>query len=273
MNCGNTVCLIGAGNVASHFGPALKDLGYTVAGIYSHTASHAEDLAKRIGGDILATGKLQELPTADVYMFMVKDNALKQVAEALHEALPDEVCSQALFVHTAGCMPLQAIGKEFSHSAVMYPLQTFSRESDVQLRNVPLFLEASDATAFQAVECLARSLSSKVSLLDSKGRKMLHLAGVFANNFTNHCLFLAQSLLSESGISPDCLLPIVEETISKAQAMPPLQAQTGPARRGDTKVMEEHMNLLKAHPLMQQIYAAMSQSIQQTYHTLPHDKL
>lgn len=256
-----TVCFIGAGNVATHLGQAVCQTSYKLTGIYSHTLAHAQELASRLGAEMTSTDSLARLPQADIYVFMVKDAVLDSVAQQLHDTLPEAVIHSALFIHTAGSMPIETLSSRFTHSAVMYPLQSFSKDATLPFHEIPLFLETSDPMAQDATERLAHALSGRVSQLDSEGRKVLHLAGVLANNFTNHCIALAHDVLEQKGIDPHCLQAILKETLSKALRMDPHEAQTGPARRNDTNVMDLHLQMLNGNPELQDVYRAMSRSI------------
>lgn len=264
-----TICFIGAGNVATHLGLALLQTRYTLTGIYSQTLAHAEYLSAKLGTHTVCTDRLDQLPQADIYIFMVKDAVLDSVAQQLSDTLPDAVIHSALFIHTAGSMPMDTLSRLFTHAAVMYPLQSFSKDAILDFSEIPLFLETSDSEAQEAAEHLAHALSKQVSQLNSDGRKVLHLAGVFANNFTNHCIALAHDLLKESDIDPQCLHAIIQETIRKALSMDPHEAQTGPARRYDTNVMDKHLQMLQDHPELQDVYSIMSRSIHQHFSTHP----
>lgn len=271
------VNMLGSGNVATHLAMALNDAGHTVCGIYSRQKAHAEELAGRLKQssrserDVCAVDNLSALPVADVYAFAVRDAVLTDLAERLRSSLPEAVCRNALFLHTAGSMPIEVLSQRFALSAVMYPLQTFSKTAALDFGLVPLFVEGNCPQSEQAVMEIAHSISCKVTHLDGDGRKRIHLAGVFANNFTNHMCQVACDLLQDSGIDPTCLLPILDETVRKLHTMPPRQAQTGPAVRWDRNVMDMHRRMLDGQPALQQIYEDISQSIHQT--VMSHDQL
>lgn len=264
------VNMLGSGNVATHLAMALNEAGHTVCGIYSRKKAHAEELAGRLNRssrserDVCAVDNLSALPVADVYVFAVRDAVLADLAENLRNSLPEAVCRNALFLHTAGSMPIDVLSQRFALSAVMYPLQTFSKTASLDFGQVPLFVEGNCPQSEQAVVKMARSLSCKVTHLDGNGRKRIHLAGVFANNFTNRMCQVAYDLLQDSGIDPTCLLPILDETVRKLHSMPPRQAQTGPAVRWDRNVMDMHRRMLDGQPDLRQIYDDISQSIHQT---------
>jgi predicted short-subunit dehydrogenase-like oxidoreductase (DUF2520 family) len=151
-----------------------------------------------------------------------------------------------------------------THRGVFYPLQTLSAEREVSLSNVPIFLEANEDKDKRILQHMADSLSGRSHWLDSQKRRQLHLAAIFLNNFTNHLLFLSGERCRELNIDPSMLHPLLEETVAKAIALGPYKAQTGPARRGDSAVIQEHLDIIE-DPEQQQIYEAISQSIQSTY--------
>ena len=250
-------CMIGAGNVASHLAPALRQSGLTPLAVYSRSLGHARELADRLDG-AQAADQLGDLPRADLYVCCVRDDALPQLAAQMKTlGFP----SDALYVHTAGCVSLNVLSEHFGRAAVLYPLQTFSKEASVNWREIPLFVEASDAGTLQVVQQLAEQLSDSVQQLSGRVREALHVAAVFACNFPNHCYSLAYSLLQEAGVNPVCLNPLVRQTARKLETVPPQQGQTGPAVRGDRQVMQRHFEALATHKEWQHIYRVMSQSI------------
>lgn len=255
------ICIIGSGNVATHLAQALHNLHHTITGVYSPHIEHAKALAQKVNAT-MTTDSILLLPQADCYVFSVKDASLADVIKQFREAHPQ---TDALCIHTAGSMPL-SVFNSIKHSAVLYPMQSFSKNKFVDISKVPLFIEGSCPTALHEVSVLAHQLSQSVTTLDSNKRKMLHLAAVFANNFTNHCCALAYKLLSDNNIDPHCLLPIIDETTNKLHSMMPLQAQTGPAVRWDENVINMQHQLLNGSDL-QNIYDTMSQSIHRL-HTL-----
>lgn len=251
--------MIGSGNVATHLSITISSIPqHSIEAVYSPHIDHAEALAKKVDAPLF-TDKLAALPEADCYIFSVKDAFLEKIITEAKIAVP-HIC-KALCIHTAGSMPL-SLFKGFTKGAVLYPMQTFSKDKKkMDFRHVPLFIEASNADVALQLQLFAAQLSSKVTVLDSVKRKRLHLAAVFANNFTNHCCALAYKLLEDEEIDPHCLLPLIDETTQKLHQLSPLEAQTGPAVRWDENVINEQKALLSAHPEMQEIYDLMSQSI------------
>lgn len=252
------VVILGAGRVATHLAPALVRAGYSLLQVWSRTEASARQVAEPLG--VAYTTDFGSVVTdADIYIVCVADKALPEVAEKISL----RANKTALFLHTAGSIGIevwQHCGVE--HYGILYPLQTFSKERMVDMREVSLFVEASSEEALARTEELAHSLSNKVFRADSKRRARLHIAAVFACNFANAMYDAAQHLLAEEGIPFEVLLPLIDETAAKVHTLAPREAQTGPAVRGDNVVMQRHLETLAADERLRGIYSAVSELIQ-----------
>ena len=128
-----------------------------------------------------------------------------------------------------------------------------------------MLVEASDKELDKSILKLAKKISKRVIKCNSDQRKQIHLAGVFASNFTNHMLNLAEDIAIKAGFSQDIVYPLVIETINKAMQIGAKSAQTGPARRGDYSTLENHQRLLDNELNTFEIYQVISQSIQDKF--------
>lgn len=269
------IVLIGAGNLATHLGKALHAAGHDMLQVFSRTMQSAETLASLLDAEPL-TDIAQVRDDADVYIFSVKDSALVQLVAQLcrHEAdgLGEDGAVNALrkakkgelervFLHTAGSMPMSVFKGMAQHYGVLYPMQTFSKQREVDFSIIPCFVEANDEFAQKQIEGMAREISGRVYQLSSEDRKYLHLSAVFACNFANHCYAISQELLEEHGIPFDVMLPLINETAAKVHEMKPKEAQTGPAVRYDENVIDKQSKLLENHPHFKKVYDSMSKSI------------
>ena len=252
------VALIGAGNLMTNLGKALKSAeDIEIVQVWSRTEASAQSLAS-----ILNTGYTNDVSSvleADVYIIAVKDNALESLIPPLAAKHPNSV-----FFHTAGSMPMDVFESYAKHYGVFYPLQTFSKNKVVNFKEIPVFIEANDEKSSILLKLLAKSVSDHIFELSSERRKYLHLAAVFACNFTNHCYDLAAHILEPKGIPFSVMLPLIDETARKVHELSPHDAQTGPAVRYDENVMNRQIALLEDENT-KQIYKILSQSI--------HDKL
>ena len=253
------VVLLGAGRVATHLAPALIGAGWRIAQIYSRSIESARRIAEPLG--VACIDDISDIcRDAHIYIVCVADEALSTVASTLCQQLA--ATSNPLFLHTAGSVTMDVWRDAGAQRyGILYPLQTFSKERKVDMHEVSLFVEASDEDTLYATEQLARSLSDKVYRADSSLRARLHIAAVFACNFTNAMYGVAHTLLDKEGIPFDVLLPLIDETAAKVHALAPHKAQTGPAVRGDQAVMQCHMEALADNPALQELYKQLSHLI------------
>ena len=250
-----TIVWIGAGNLATQLGLALARAGHETLQVFSRTEASASALAARLRCPFTCRAE-EVVGGADVYLFSVKDSALEElVARVAPRA------GHALCLHTAGSMPMDVFRGHAAHYGVCYPMQSFSRTVDVDFREIPCFVEASDEASLAQVRQLAESVSGRVMEMSTAKRRYLHLAAVFACNFANHCYALSAEVLEKEGIPFDVMLPLIDETARKVHAMSPQEAQTGPAVRYDRQVIDKHVAMLADEPEMQRIYRLVSESI------------
>ena len=246
------IVFIGAGNLATRLSLAMQRVGMQIGQVYSHTEASARQLATRLGcpwtNDLSA---LQE--DGDLYVFSLKDTVLSDVISKVKP-------NNGMWVHTAGSMPMSVFEGYAQRFGVLYPLQTFSKGRNVNFDVIPIFLEANTDKNADYLKNIASALSENVRFMSSEKRRSLHLAAVFACNFTNHIYTLSYKLLENESIPADVLLPLIDETVSKIHSMPPAAAQTGPAIRYDENVINKHLAMLDDQD-MQAIYRHHSQSI------------
>lgn len=250
------IVLIGAGNVATHLGIALQEAGWQIAQVYSRTEASASELGKRLGVPFV-TSMEAVCMDADVYLVMVKDDALCGLLPALVKGREG-----ALFVHTSGSMPMSVWSGCAVRHGVLYPMQTFSKTRKVEFASVSFFVEANSAADAEFLKSLAVSMSPKVYEATSEQRMYLHLAAVFACNFANHMYALSAHVLDKNGLPFEAMLPLIDETARKVHELFPREAQTGPAVRKDAQVMNKHLGLLAEEPNLKDIYKLISESIQ-----------
>ncbi len=257
------ISFIGAGNVAWHLSKALENAGYGVAEVYSRDRRHASLLADRLY-DARATDDMNLVASKASFFFLtVPDHAHEEVMREL--VLPEN----ATLVHTSGSRSLTDLEEMIAlysgvpvRAGVFYPLQSFSKQVPVSLEEVPLCLEATDAITEHVLVGIAQDISRIVYLVNSQERKVLHVAAVFANNFTNHLWAVAKGLLDEHHLEFSLLKPLIQETVRKALLAPhPADVQTGPAIRGDTGLIREHLDFLLQHPSLRELYQTISKSI------------
>lgn len=247
------IVILGSGNIATHLGRAFKLAGQDISQVWSRDITHASSLA-----DTLAAEPINNMfdldRSADLFIIAVKDEAIREIALELK-------LSDQLLVHTSGSTGLSALEGASTKIGVFYPLQTFSKIKSVDFRQIPIIIEANSPEVLSTIRAIADRLSEKVIELNSEQRKTLHVAAVFACNFTNHLFGLAQELLEEQGLDYELLKPLIAETLSKIEMNDPVSVQTGPAIREDKATIQAHLELLKHKPDLSELYTKLSQSI------------
>lgn len=250
-----SIVMVGAGNLATNLAKAFYRKGFRIEQVYSRTEDAARILARQVEASF-TTDVNRLAPHARLYVAALTDEALPALIPHLvagHE--------EALWVHTAGSLPMDIWEGQAQRYGVFYPMQTFSKQQEVDFTQIPIFVEGCDEVCTGFLRAVASILSSKVYEATSEQRRYLHLAAVLACNFTNHLYDLAGHLLAKHGLPFEALLPLIDETARKVHVLTPHDAQTGPAIRGDKSVMEEHLRLLDEEPAIQELYRKLSESI------------
>ncbi|MCX6286840.1 MAG: DUF2520 domain-containing protein [Bacteroidetes bacterium] len=247
------VVVIGAGNMATHLALALHHKGVNVIEVLNRTRQAGEKLARRVKAGY-NTGLNAADFRADLFLLAVSDSAIEEVAKSLH--LKDQ-----LLVHTSGSVDMAALSGASSNIGVFYPLQTFSKEKRINFSNIPVCIEANTRENEEKLIQLARLISKKAQLLSSAQRKVLHMTAVFAGNFSSFMYTIAEDLLKKHGIPFSLLKPLILQTAATAKHEDIFSRQTGPAVRGDTRIMDEHLEMLAKHGVYMEIYDLISKSI------------
>lgn len=250
-----SVVFIGAGNLATNLAKALYRKGFRIVQVYSRTEESAASLAQVVEAEY-TTDLSAVVEDAQLYIVSLKDTALV-------ELLPQFVAGKknALWVHTAGSIPMSILEGYAERFGVFYPMQTFSKQREVDFRGIPIFVESNSEEDTQFLKDIASALSEKVYEATSDQRKSLHLAAVFTCNFANHMYALAAELLKKYQLPFEVMLPLIDETARKVHELEPRAAQTGPAIRYDENVINGHLQMLANEPEIQELYRLISQNI------------
>lgn len=250
-----SIVFIGAGNLATNLAKALYRKGFRIVQVYSRTSEAAQSLAQLVEAEY--TNNLSMI-TADAQLYIV---SLKD--SAFVELLPGMVGhrKEALWVHTAGSIPMSIWDGQAVRYGVFYPMQTFSKQREVEFSEIPVFVESNSAEDTRFLKEIASTLTERVYEVTSEQRKSLHLAAVFTCNFTNHMYALTAELLKKYHLPFEVMLPLIDETARKVHELEPRLAQTGPAIRYDENVINGHLQMLSDEPEMQRLYQLISENI------------
>ena len=246
------VVIIGGGNVASHLYQSFsRAKQLDVIQVYNRNPDHldfVEDPEKR-------TSDLKKLKQADLYLIAIKDEAIEELVQNLQ-------ISSGLIAHTSGSQDMNVLS-DFENYGVFYPLQTFSKNKEVNFQEVPLCLEANSEANLQFLKKIAELVSDNCYEVNSEQRRALHVSAVFVNNFSNHLFALADDYCRKNNLPFEILRPLIKETFTKIETLDPYSAQTGPALRDDKETIDAHLELLDED--RKKIYTILTESIQKLH--------
>ncbi|MBT2160772.1 Rossmann-like and DUF2520 domain-containing protein [Zobellia barbeyronii] len=247
------VSILGTGNVATHLFKAFsKSDEIEIVQVIGRNKKALLALAP----EEKITSDFSNLNESDIYIIALSDNSIKTVSELLTH-------KNKLIVHTSGSTPMNELSRHERHG-VFYPLQTFSKSNELDFKKVPICLEAENKEDLVLLKKLANLVSENVYEIHTEQRKSLHLAAVFVNNFTNHLYHMGSEICKENNVRFEILSPLIQETARKIETLSPYEAQTGPARRNDSKTIANQLEQIKKQEL-KAVYELLSKSIQATY--------
>ena len=248
-----SITIIGTGNIATHlFDTFMMYDNLQILQIVGRSEKSLSYFSSKIDTCLIS----DKLKKADIYFIAVNDNAILEVSKYLQNY-------DALVVHTSGSVSISDLSKN-KKRGVFYPLQSFSKEKKISFRTIPICIEATNNTDYEILKYIGETISDSVYEISSEQRKHLHLAAVFANNFSNYMFTIANDICEENKVPFQILKPLIAETVSKIEKMSPLDAQTGPARRNDIETMQRHLEQLSTKE-MKNIYKLLSEAIQKRY--------
>lgn len=248
------ITLIGSGNVATWIAQRLQgNPRFPITQVFSRHLEHAQTLAGLLNAE--AIEDIRKLnPDNQIFIFALADKAYDEILPLLPFKLP-------LAFTTSGTVSCQCLKDYAEQYGVIYPLQTFTKSQDMRKLEVPLCLESDFAGEHKTLMWeLARELSPTCYEVSEAQRAKMHVAAVFACNFSNAMYQIAYKLLKENGLPFEILLPVLHQTVEKVSQMTPAEAQTGPAVRGDVNVMRAQISTLSDDRL-KELYRLVSELI------------
>ena len=254
------IFIIGSGNIAHHLVKAFKKNNVELVGIHSRNKKEGQAIARWSKSTWYE--KPKNIPSnADIYLVCVSDDAIRAVIEQI----PKSIRKSKIIAHTSGSKSMDETLKTCKNGGVFYPLQTFTKGNKMTYKSIPFCINGKNKKTFNSLSKLGKTISKTVHQIDDSQRKSIHLSAVIINNFVNHLIMVSEDLLKSKDIDSDILQPLLQETIEKQKMLGAFDAQTGPARRLDSKTLATHLDLLKHNDEYLEIYKSISESIQKTY--------
>ena len=244
--------IIGSGNVAYHLAKAFTQNNIKVHQIYGRN----EIELSKISNEFNIPYSNEILEEAELYIIAVSDSSVEKVSELIKN-------ENALVAHTSGSLTREILKGNY-RKASFYPLQTFSKTKNLDYSKIPFFIEADNQIDEKSLFELASIISDNVEVSTYEKRKYIHLTAVFACNFVNHLFARAKEISDSQDLNFNYFIPLINETVEKIQHLEPKLAQTGPAVRGDERVLKLHEELIKNEEQLH-IYKTLNESIKKMY--------
>ncbi len=230
--------LIGTGNVAVALAREILDQeNLTLVQLIGRDQ-------KKLPKDLFAvpfSNQFNTLSSCEVILIAVSDHAIQEVSNQLP-------LTNAVVAHTSGASSMDLLGRH-NNRGVFYPLQTFSKQRQLNWSKIPILWEGNNRQVNETLETFSQMISPNATQSDEKQRLSMHLAAVLVNNFTNHLYAEAHRFCKSKHVNFELLLPLIEETTGKIKQQDPSKSQTGPASRGDMETIQRH----KMVPMTEQL--------------------
>jgi predicted short-subunit dehydrogenase-like oxidoreductase (DUF2520 family) len=189
-----------------------------------------------------------------LYILSVSDPAIKSIAEKVK--LKDK-----LIVHTSGSMDIDILKISSSNYGVLHSPQTFSKSNPVSFRDLHLDIQANNKQSEKRLVEFGGTLCNNVHVVTADQRKIIHIAAVFAGNFSNFMYSIAEDILTDNDLPFDLMQPIIRKTAENSTSKDPFSRQTGPAVREDYDVMAKQLEVLQKYPRYRALYDLISKNI------------
>jgi predicted short-subunit dehydrogenase-like oxidoreductase (DUF2520 family) len=232
MNLG----IIGSGRAAWAFASTWKRIGWPVSGIATRGAEW----------DIAPRKTIAELAiTSDLLLVAVSDRAIEEVVTSI----PD---TNAIIVHPSGALP--ALRGGFS----LHPLKSLPPAGEPSdLAGTLLVFEGAHRDVARQI---AEAAGARFAEIAPEQKTRYHAAAVFGSNYVAALLDIAEELIGIDGARED-LAALARSAIDNWIAHKDAQRFTGPAARGESQVMQRHLEELREQPELAEIYRLLAARI------------
>jgi len=247
------IILLGAGNVGHHLSRAFNKSN-EIDLVQWYARKKNSIISSSL--DIEIIDDLAKIKLADIYIISISDSYVDNLSKELN-------LSNKLIVHTSGSLDFTVLDNK-NRRGVFYPLQTFSKNKELEISKVPICIEAENNNDLILLEQVSKCINCKSYKINYEERKTLHLAAIFSNNFVNHMFTIAKEILENKNLDFNILKPLINETVDKIHKLDPENVQTGPAIRNDSEIIITHIKALKKQE-HKKIYELMTKLIQDKY--------
>ena len=198
-----------------------------------------------------ATGVVADaVAGARTVLLAVPDDAITDVAADLAQA--GAIAKDQIVLHLSGLHGARALHPLLASGAALgswHPLQTVSDPETAAARwRGAIAAVEGDAAAVMEASRLSRQLGLEPVPLRAEAKVAYHAGAVIASNYVVALAAMAGRLAEGAGISRDLAarmyLPLLQGAVANLARQSPVEALTGPVRRGDVTTIGAHLEAL-----------------------------
>ncbi|HEX8880271.1 MAG TPA: DUF2520 domain-containing protein [Candidatus Acidoferrum sp.] len=245
-----TLAILGAGRVGRALGRRLRELDWKIGVVVSRSEPAARRAVRFIGAGKPHGTLTRQVFGSQVILIATPDEAIGFVARELARMVGEELRGKVV-LHTSGALDSRALAavKECGAAAgSMHPLQTFSGVGVPDLEG-KVFAVEGDVVAVRAARQIARALGGSPLQIRGDKKIVYHAAAALASGHVLALMEAATRLLLSLGMKRNeaarALLPLTRQVLDNFERVGPRAAWTGPLARGDYKVVEAHLRVLR----------------------------
>ena len=230
--------LVGPGRAGLALSIRLADAGHSIVGVVARDSGAADIAATRL--ESVALGWDEELPSADLLVVAVRDDAIVAVAERLAP-----IASRVEgVVHLSGLTPVSALNAlDGPLLGSFHPLQTLP-DAEIgasKLEGAWIAVTTESDVLADRLFALAASVDMHPFELDDAAKPLYHAAAAAAANYPLAALAMSERLFAGAGVPFAAAGPLVAAVVANAMSLGPNEALTGPIARGDVGTVRSQL--------------------------------
>ncbi len=245
-----SVAIVGCGRVGTALALFLNQAGYPIVALASKSPASAAHLAEKVGCKRFGTEAGELCRAAEQIVLTPPDSRIASVCQAI--AKEGGFADGAVVLHCSGALSskiLEAAKAQGAHTGSLHPLQSFASRDFVQNPFAGIIISAEgDPQAVEAARAMTADLGAVFETIRTHEKALYHAAAVVASNYLVTLAHFSFDLLDQAGISGDrafdVLAPLIRGTLTNIEHGGPVQALTGPVARGDTEIVQNHLDAL-----------------------------
>ena len=249
----NTLAIIGAGRVGRALGRRLRELGWKIGAVITRGEASARRAVRVIGAGKSHAQMTRQIVLSRVILIAVPDDEIAGVAQELARIGAEELRGKVV-LHTSGALDERVLDHVKACGAAVgsiHPLQSFSGVA-VPLLEGRAFAVEGDSPAVRVARQIARSLGGSPVRIPNGKKVLYHVAATMAASNVLAVEEAATQLLMSVGLkrgqATRALLALTRQVLENMEQLGPRTAWTGPLSRGDFRVVEAHLEALRALP-------------------------